>query len=65
MEIALKLAELSTCPKRSVGCILLDSDMHIIGSGYNGMPSGWDNNCEDEFVVNLKYFTDLYFEKLN
>lgn len=47
MKMALAMAELATCPKRKVACILLDKDYHIIGSGYNGMPHGV-NHCTGE-----------------
>jgi dCMP deaminase len=30
-----------------VGCVIVKNDT-IIGIGYNGMPTGWDNNCEEE-----------------
>jgi dCMP deaminase len=35
-------------------------DNTIIGIGYNGMPTGWDNNCEDtEYVIKEEcYATD-------
>jgi dCMP deaminase len=47
MKMALAMAELATCPKRKVACILLDKDYRIIGSGYNGMPRGVDH-CTGE-----------------
>jgi len=51
MAMAYQLASLSTCPKRQVGCILLDKNLRVIGSGYNGVVSGMqhcngkDCNC--------------------
>jgi dCMP deaminase len=33
-----------------VGAIVVKDD-RIISIGYNGMPAGWDNNCEEEIVV--------------
>lgn len=38
-------AKLSTAKRLQVGCVVVKNDT-IIGIGYNGMPSGWDNNCE-------------------
>jgi dCMP deaminase len=32
-----------------VGAIVVKDD-RIISIGYNGMPSGWDNTCEDEHL---------------
>lgn len=33
------VASRSTCSRRSVGCVLVDSHNHIISTGYNGVPS--------------------------
>ena len=44
-------AELSSARRLHVGAIVVKDD-RIISIGYNGMPSGWDNNCEDEIVDN-------------
>ena len=46
MTCAKTFAELSTAKRAQVGCIIV-KDNRIISIGYNGMPSGWDNNCED------------------
>jgi len=37
MNMALELAKLSTCSRRAVGTIIVDSEHRIIGSGYNGV----------------------------
>jgi len=51
MKAASVYAELSTARRLQVGCVIV-KDNTIIGIGYNGMPSGWDNNCEDvEYVL--------------
>ena len=47
MKTAEVFAELSSARKLHVGAIIVKDD-RIISIGYNGMPSGWDNNCEDE-----------------
>ena len=39
-------AELSHASRLHVGAIVVKDD-RIISIGYNGMPAGWDNNCED------------------
>ena len=49
MDIAQRTAELSHARRLHVGAIVVKDD-RIISIGYNGMPAGWDNNCEDEFV---------------
>lgn len=47
MEAAGVYARLSSARRLQVGCVIV-KDNTIIGIGYNGMPSGWDNNCEYE-----------------
>jgi dCMP deaminase len=47
MKAAYAYAECSTAEKLKVGCVLV-KDHRIISIGYNGMPSGWTNECEDE-----------------
>lgn len=47
MQTAKTFAELSHARRLQVGCIIVKDD-RIISIGYNGMPSGWDNNCEHE-----------------
>ena len=41
LEIAKTVAQRSTCPRRQVGCVLVDSRNHIVATGYNGVPSGF------------------------
>ena len=48
MKVAETFAELSSAKRLHVGAIVVKDD-RIISIGYNGMPSGWDNNCEDKF----------------
>ena len=51
MKAAEVYAELSTAKRLQVGCVIV-KDNTIIGIGYNGMPSGWDNNCEEvEYIL--------------
>lgn len=47
MKVAEVYAQLSSAKRLQVGCVAVKNDT-IIGIGYNGMPSGWDNNCEME-----------------
>lgn len=47
MQTAENYAKLSTARRLQVGAILVKED-RIISIGYNGMPAGWDNNCEDK-----------------
>lgn len=48
MKTAETFAECSTATRLHVGSIIVKDD-RIISIGYNGMPSGWDNNCEYVF----------------
>jgi len=47
MEAAEVYSKLSSAVRLKVGCVIV-KDNTIIGIGYNGMPSGWDNTCEDK-----------------
>ena len=49
MNAAEVFAALSSARRLHVGAIIV-KDNRIISIGYNGMPSGWDNNCEDIVV---------------
>jgi dCMP deaminase len=60
MKTAETFAELSHARRLHVGAIIVKDD-RIISIGYNGMPAGWDNNCEYEVTVEDgdDYVTDL------
>jgi dCMP deaminase len=45
--MAREWGKLSRCKRKQVGAIIV-KDRMIISDGYNGTPSGFDNNCEDE-----------------
>ena len=47
MDVAARFAQLSSAVRLQVGAIVVKDD-RIISIGYNGMPSGWDNVCEDK-----------------
>ena len=47
LSIAEQFAALSSARRLKVGAIIVKDD-RIISVGYNGTPSGWDNNCEYE-----------------
>ena len=54
MNAAEVFAALSSARRLHVGAIIV-KDNRIISIGYNGMPSGWDNNCEDVVTPTLPY----------
>lgn len=47
MKAAEVYSQLSSAKRLKVGCVVV-KDNTIIGIGYNGMPSGWNNDCEIE-----------------
>ena len=46
MDWAMRTAELSHARRLHVGAVIVKDDT-VISYGYNGMPAGWSNNCED------------------
>ena len=46
LKMALEWAKLSHCKRKNVGALIVKDNM-IISDGYNGCPSGFENNCED------------------
>lgn len=51
MATARIFAELSHARRLHVGAIVVKDD-RIISIGYNGMPAGWDNDCETRVYAN-------------
>lgn len=47
MGIADLTSKLSYAKRLQVGAVIVKGNQ-IIGTGYNGMPTGWENNCEDK-----------------
>lgn len=58
MKTAETFAELSSARRLHVGAIIVKDD-RIISIGYNGMPSGWDNNCEDKIWMSEEEWDTL------
>lgn len=48
MRMADILAHLSHAVRSKVGCLIVSEDGQIVSQGYNGMPHGMDNCCEDK-----------------
>lgn len=46
MKAAEVYSQLSSAKRLQVGCVVV-KDNTIIGIGYNGMPAGWTNDCEE------------------
>lgn len=47
MDWAQRVAKLSHAVRLQVGAVIVKDDT-VISYGYNGMPAGWDNNCEHQ-----------------
>jgi dCMP deaminase len=46
MDMAVRTSWLSRATRLKVGSVIVKVD-RIISIGYNGMPAGWDNECEE------------------
>ena len=51
MDCAERFAQLSSAKRAKVGAIIVKEN-RIISIGYNGMPSGWTNECEETITWN-------------
>jgi dCMP deaminase len=54
LRMAAIWAENSYCKRRQVGALIVKDKM-IISDGYNGTPSGFENQCEDESGATKSY----------
>jgi len=64
MSIAELTASLSYAKRLQVGAVIV-SDNQIIATGYNGMPSGWENICEYEVEGELKTKPEVLHAETN
>ena len=70
MKTAETFAELSYARRLHVGAIVVKDD-RIISIGYNGMPAGWDNDCEEQiyeedgFHITLKTKPEVLHAETN
>jgi dCMP deaminase len=46
-NIAHEVAKMSHARRLQVGAVIVKDD-RVISMGYNGMPAGWENNCENK-----------------
>ena len=54
MAMAEELSKLSYAERKKVGCLIV-KDTQIIAEGYNGTPTGFDNDCEYYDYVDEMY----------
>ena len=59
MHIAKNVSTLSRCGRKQVGCVIVKGN-NILSMGYNGTPTGMDNNCEETFSKSDDIFTCWY-----
>jgi dCMP deaminase len=64
MDTALRFAELSSATRLKVGSLIV-KDHRILSIGYNGMPAGWDNECERTEFVGDNEQVKPYYEMLD
>lgn len=64
MNIARTFADLSYARKLKVGAIIV-KDKRIISTGYNGMPAGWTNTCEEPIYEEGEYDANIYYKTKN
>lgn len=57
MQVAEVYANLSTATRLKVGAVIVKDNRRIISIGYNGMPSGWTNECEYQDSFDGKWIT--------
>lgn len=51
MDWAKRLSQLSYARRLQVGAVIVKDDT-VISYGYNGMPAGWNNDCENRIYAN-------------
>lgn len=51
MDVAERTSKLSSAIRRQVGAVIVKEN-RILSYGYNGMPTGWTNECENKEYMN-------------
>lgn len=70
MNVADLTAKLSYAQRLQVGAVIVKNNQ-VIGTGYNGMPAGWENNCEEQiyeedgFHITLKTKPEVLHAETN
>jgi dCMP deaminase len=54
LRMAFEWAKLSYCQRKQVGSLIV-KDRMIISDGYNGTPTGFENDCEDDLNTTKWY----------
>lgn len=58
MDMADRVSQMSYAVRKKVGSVLVKNG-NVISFGWNGMPAGWDNNCEFEYINPQTNVTEL------
>lgn len=53
LDYAKSIAEKSKARRLKVGCAIIDNKDNILITGYNHMPKGFGDNCEDDTLEGL------------
>jgi len=61
MDTAERFAQLSSATRLKVGAVVV-KDNRIISIGYNGMPAGWTNECEDKIYVDASLEESMLYQ---
>lgn len=64
LDIAERVARMSFAKRAKVGCVIV-KDGRILSMGWNGMPTGFDNNCEFEFEGKLVTYDEVVHAESN
>lgn len=60
MDVAERTSKLSSAIRRQVGAVIVKEN-RILSYGYNGMPTGWTNECENkEYMPGDNWDGELY-----
>jgi len=62
LEVAKTVAKRGTCIRRQVGCVLVNSNGHIVATGYNGVPKRF-THCIDQPCEGADYPSGEGLEK--
>ena len=64
MQMAELTATLSYAKRLQVGALIVKGN-RIVGTGYNGMPTDWENDCEFEVDGELKTKQEVLHAETN
>ncbi len=63
MDFSRRVSQISHARRLQVGAVIVKDDT-VISYGYNGMPAGWDNDCEyEETILKSEFGKGTWLEK--